>query len=385
MIKICIDARWIGEKIAGIGRYTVYLLKYLSEMDSENSYLVLFQDEAVRDSVCGELRLGARTNWRILTLPYGIFSIRGQLSLPRLLRKEGVDLFHSTNFMAPLMRGRAKLVTTVHDIIPLKFPEYAPRSKKTRLFPVYRALMKRLVAVSDLIIADSEHSRRDIIEVLGTPADKVRRVYLGVDPKYRPLPSAVKAEVKQRLGVRDRLALFAGRADPYKNLISLVRAAEAVNANGKIHCTIVVAGEKDSRYPEVDNYINRAGIHNEVRFIGSLDEDELIPLYNAADVLVLPSFYEGFGLPPLEAMACGTPVICSNRASLPEVVGDAGILVEPTDVRAIASAMEHVFTDGALRARMSAAGLERAKLFPWKKTAEETLKLYKELHSLNHR
>lgn len=378
-MNICIDARWIGAKIAGIGRYAAYLLKYLSEMDRENSYLVLFQDEAVRDRVCGEINLGVRRNWRILTLPYGVFSIRGQLSLPRLLRRERSDIFHSTNFMAPLMRFGGKTVITVHDIIPLKFPQYAPRSKKTRLFPIYRGLMKRLVTVSDLIIADSEHSRRDIIEVLGVPADKVRRVYLGVDPKYRPLPSAVKAEVKQRLGVKDRLALFAGRADPYKNLISLVRAAEAVNARGKLHCTVVVAGEKDSRYPEVDNYINRAGIHNEVQFLGSLDEGELIPLYNAADVLVLPSLYEGFGLPPLEAMACGTPVICSNRASLPEVVGDAAILVEPTDVRAIAGAMERVFADGALRARMSAAGLERATLFPWRKTAEETLALYNNL------
>jgi glycosyltransferase involved in cell wall biosynthesis len=378
-MNICIDARWIGKEIAGIGRYTVHLLKYLSEMDRENCYLVLFQDGAVRDRVCGELGLGARTHWRILTLPYGVFSIRCQLSLPRLLSRERVDLFHSTNFMAPLMRGRAKLVTTIHDIIPLKFPRYAPRSKKTRLFPIYKGLMKRLVAVSDLIIADSEQSRRDIIEFLGAPADKVRRIYLGVDPKYRPLPAAIGAEVKQRLGVRDRLALFAGRADPYKNLISLVRAAEAVNAKGEIHCTVVVAGKKDRRYPEVEQYLDRAGAHGEVRFAGSLDDDQLIPLYNAADVLVLPSLYEGFGLPPLEAMACGIPVICSNRASLPEVVGDAGILVEPTDVRAIADAMERVFTDGALRARMSAAGLERAKLFPWKRTAEETLALYNEL------
>ncbi|MEJ2744816.1 MAG: glycosyltransferase [bacterium] len=161
-MKICIDARWIGEKIAGIGRYTVYLMRYLSEMDRENGYLALFQNEAVRDRVCGELGLQNRAGWRIITVPYGVFSIRNQLSLPRLLRRERVDLFHSTNFMAPLTRFGGKTVITVHDIIPLKFPEYAPRSKKTRLFPIYKALMKRLVRISDLIIADSEHSRRDI-------------------------------------------------------------------------------------------------------------------------------------------------------------------------------------------------------------------------------
>ncbi len=378
-MNICIDARWIGEKIAGIGRYTAYLIKYLSEMDGEDNYLALFQNEAVRDRICGELGLRSRTNWRILTVPYGVFSIRGQLSLPPLLRRERIDIFHSTNFMAPLTRFGGKTVITVHDIIPLKFPEYAPRSKKTRLFPVYKALMKRLVKVSDLIIADSEHSRCDIIEFLDADPAKVRRVYLGVDPKYRPLPSTVKADVKRRLGIRDRLALFAGRADPYKNLISLVKAAEAVNAKGKIHCAVAVAGEKDVRYPEVERHVERAGVRKDVIFTGSLGEDELIPLYNAADVLVLPSLYEGFGLPPLEAMACGTPVICSNRASLPEVVGEAGILVKPTDTRAIADAMERVLIDSALHARMSAAGLERAKLFPWSKTAEETLALYKNL------
>jgi glycosyltransferase involved in cell wall biosynthesis len=378
-MNICIDARWIGEKIAGIGRYTVYLMKYLSEMDRENDYLVLFQNEAVRDRVSGELGLQNRDGWKILTVSYGVFSIRGQLLLPRLLRRERVDLFHSTNFMAPLTRFGGKTVITVHDIIPLKFPEYAPRSKKTRLFPIYKALMKRLIKISDLIIADSEHSRRDVIEFLGADPARVRCAYLGVDPKYRQLASNVKADVKKQLGVSDRLALFAGRADPYKNLISLIKAAETINAKGKIHCAVVVAGAKDSRYPEVERHIESAGMQQDVIFAGSLKEDELIPLYNAADALVLPSLYEGFGLPPLEAMACGTPVICSNRASLPEVVGTAGILVEPTDIRAIADALERVFTDGALHARMSAAGLERAKLFPWRKTAKNTLQLYKEL------
>ncbi|MEJ2744815.1 MAG: glycosyltransferase family 1 protein [bacterium] len=185
--------------------------------------------------------------------------------------------------------------------------------------------------------------------------------------------------MKQRLGIEDRLAIFAGRADPYKNLISLIKAAETINKKGKIHCAVVVAGAKDARYPGVERYIEHAGLQRDVIFTGSLSENELIPLYNAADVLVLPSLYEGFGLPPLEAMACGTPVISSNRSSLPEVVGEAGILVEPTDTKAIADAMERVFIDSALYARLSAAGLERAKLFPWRKTAESTLALYNEL------
>jgi glycosyltransferase involved in cell wall biosynthesis len=378
-MKICIDARWIEAKIAGIGRYTVYLMRYLAEIDRENRYIALFHDGEVRDAVCGELGLAGRERWEVRTIPYGVFSPRGQLSLPRFLQREGVDLFHSTNFMAPLIRFGGKLVLTVHDIIPLKHPEFAPRSKKSRLFPVFRAMMRRLVAIADLIIADSEHSRRDIVEFLGAPPAKVRTIYLGVDPRYRPLPHAVREEVRRKLGIRGRLALFAGRADPYKNLITLVKAAEIINRKGAVHCTVVVAGAEDPRYPEVARYIRGAGIERDVVFAGSLGEEALIPLYNAADVLVLPSLYEGFGLPPLEAMACGTPVICANRTSLPEVVGDAGILVEPTDTGALAGAMERVFTDPALREQMSQRGLERAKLFPWRKTAGETLAAYRVL------
>lgn len=379
-MNICIDARWVQEKIAGIGRYTAYLLKYLAEMDRENEYLVLFHNESIRDRVCGELSLMGRKGWGIITLPYDVFSLRGQITLPRFLRREKVDLFHSTNFMAPLLPFGGRLVLTVHDIIPLKFPHYAPRSKKTMLFPLYKLLMTKLVRRADLVIADSEHSRADIVEFLRVPQEKVRTVYLGVDPKYRPLGEAAREEVRRALKIKDRLALYAGRADPYKNLISLVKAAEFINRKGVLHCTVVVAGAEDPRYPEVARYLRGAGIIRDVIFAGSLGEKTLIPLYNAADVLVLPSLYEGFGLPPLEAMACGTPVIVSNRTSLPEVVGDAGILVEPTDTGALAGAMERVFTDPDLRERMVRMGLERARLFPWRKTAEETLAVYRELN-----
>lgn len=378
-MKICIDARWIGAKIAGIGRYTVYLMRCLAELDGENRYLVLFHDPAVRDTVCAELGLRDRPRWEIQTLPYGVFSPRGQLLLPALLRRGRVDIFHSTNFMAPLLRFGGNLVLTVHDIIPLKHPEFAPRSKKSRLFPVYRALMRRLVSIADLVIADSEHSSQDLVEFLGVPPAKVRRIYLGVDPKYRPLPPAAREETRRKLGIGGRIALFAGRADPYKNLITLVKAAEILNRKGQPRCTVVVAGAEDPRYPEVAQYAAAAGIRRDVVFAGSLGEEALISLYNAADVLVLPSLYEGFGLPPLEAMACGTPVICANRTSLPEVVGNAGILVEPTDAAVLAGEMERVFTDDSLRRTMIAAGLERAKLFPWMRTARETLAAYREL------
>ncbi len=378
-MRICIDARWIGARIAGIGRYTVYLMRYLAELGGGNSYIALFHDAAVRDAVCAELGLAGRGGWEVRTVPYDVFSPRGQLLLPRLLRREGVGLFHSTNFMAPLLPFGGKLVLTVHDIIPLKHPEFAPRSKKSRAYPVYLLLMRRLVRRADLIIADSDHSRRDILSLLGPPPGKVRTIHLGVDPKYKPLPTAIRDEARRRLGVRGRLALFAGRADPYKNVITLVKAAEILNRKGGPRCTVVIAGAEDPRYPEVGTYVRGAGMEGDVIFAGSLGEDDLIPLYNAADVLVLPSLYEGFGLPPLEAMACGTPVICSNRTSLPEVVGGAGILIDPLDTQALASAMERVFTDAALRDRLSRAGLERAKLFPWRKTAGETLAAYAEL------
>lgn len=378
-MKICIDARWIKEKIAGIGRYTVYLLRHLPSMEGESSFLVLFDDDGVRRMVNAEIGLEGRPNVEVRMVPYGVFSARGLLALPRLLRKEGVDIFHSTNFMAPLSGFGGRLVLTIHDLIPLKHPEYAPRSRKSRFFLVYKALMNRLVTIADAIVTDSEYSRRDILESFRIPPGKVRTVYLGVDPKYRPLSPEANEEVRRSLRIRDRMAVYAGRGDPYKNLMSLVRAVQKMNAGGRIHCTVVVAGEKDPRYPEVEEYIASARMKNDVVFAGSQDEDGIIGLYNAADLLVHPSLYEGFGLPPLEAMACGTPVISSNRTSLPEVVGDAGILLDPTDVDGLSAAMERILTDAALRARMREAGLERARLFPWRKTAEKTLAIYRDL------
>lgn len=375
-MKICIDARWIGEKIAGIGRYTVYLLKYLAEIDRRNRYLVLFHKEPVMKRVCDELGLQDRAGWEAGLLPYDVFSLRGQWELPRFLRREAVDLYHSTNFMGPLAGFSGKMALTIHDIIPLKFPEYAPRSRKSRLFPIYKLLMKRLVSGAGLIIADSEHSRRDIMEFLGVPPGKVRTVYLGVDEKYRPLGEDVRNRVREELRIKGKLAVYAGRADPYKNLISLLKAVRRLNDKGTVRFSIAVAGEKDARYPETGEYIREARMDADVIFMGSLGEDRLIPLYNAADVLVLPSLYEGFGLPPLEAMACGTPVVCSDQASLPEVVGDAALLIDPLDIGAIADAMERVSLDGDLRRELIDRGLKRAKLFPWRKTAERTLELY---------
>lgn len=378
-MKICIDARWVKEKIAGIGRYTVYLLRYLTELDTENDYLILFQDESICRRVSAETGLDRFPRFSTRILPCGVFSPQSQFVLPGLLRREKVDLFHSTNFMAPLTGFGGKLILTIHDIIPLKFPEYAPQSKKTRLFLLYKALMKWLVTIAEVIITDSAHSRRDILEFFNLPGEKVRVIYLGVDPKYRPLSPDKCERVRREYAIRDRLALFAGRADPYKNLLTLVKAAETLNTGGEIHCTVIVAGERDRRYREVEEYLVANRLQDDVIFAGSLGEDRLIPLYNAADVFVHPSHYEGFGLPPLEAMACGTPVICSNRSSLPEVVGDAGILIDPLDVTAFTAQMRRVFTDTNLAARLRAAGLERATRFPWKTTAARTLALYRDL------
>jgi glycosyltransferase involved in cell wall biosynthesis len=378
-VNICIDARWIKEKIAGIGRYTAYLIRYLAELDGKNRYLILFQNDQLRDRIWRELNLDRMPRFRACVFPHGVFSLQNQLFLPRLLKKEKTDIFHSPNFMAPLPPISAGLVITVHDIIPLKFPHFAPRSKKSRFFFVYKGIMRWVTTIADAIIADSEHSRRDILEFFPIPERKVHTVYLGVDPKYRLLPDGVDREVKKELDIKDKLAVFAGRADPYKNLITLVKAMEILNGTAAFHLTIVVAGERDPRYRKVEDYISFKGLNDSVRFAGSFAETELIRLYNAADLLVLPSLYEGFGLPPLEAMACGTPVICSNRSSLPEVVGDAGILIDPLDEHALADAINRVITDRALRDSLIEKGIRRAALFPWRKTAEKTLELYNSL------
>jgi len=374
-LKIAIDARWIFPEISGIGLYTRELITHLALVDNTNEYVLLFNHPAVKARVMAAEPLRDAPNFSVCDLPYSPFSWKSQLLLPRVLRTLKLDVFHSTNYMIPLRAfprgkvGQLRSVITVHDLIPLAFPEYTPKALKSRLFPIYSRLMQEVGARADVIIAPSNASKTDIHKHLGISQSGPCRVEV--------IPEGVNERFKsaQHVSAETPTILYVGRMDPYKNLRGLIEAF-ALIATELPHVTLRIVGPDDPRYPEVWQRVDELGLASRIVRAGYLDDAELPLAYQSANLFVLPSRYEGFGLPILEAMACGTPVVCGNTSSLPEVAGDAAILVDPDDTAALACAMKRILTEKDLATDLRNKGLKQAAEFTWRKTAEKTRAIY---------
>jgi len=304
--------------------------------------------------------------WHRLQLPLPVESFTGP-----------VDLFHSPDFTLP-PAWRARTLVTVHDLSFLRYPEGAdPRLRAYLMDAVPRSVRR-----ADHVLADSQNTRDDLVALLGVPPEKITVVYPGVEPRFRPLDDpGVLSAVRERYRLPERFILHVGTLEPRKNLVRLMEAYALLSEHGVAtdEVSLVVAGGRGWLYEGIFQAVERLGLAGRVTFTGFVRDEDLPALYNLADLFVFPSVYEGFGLPPLEAMACGTPVVVSNTSSLPEVVGQAGLLVSPTDVGALAEAMARALRNGELRARLRARGLEQARRFTWQKVAEETLRAYRSL------
>ena len=308
-------------------------------------------------------------------------SPRGQLEAAQLLKERGAAVYHSTNFMVPLPAFPAgkphatKCVCTIHDLIPLVHPEYTPKALKTRFGWVYRRVMRAIARRVDAVVTVSKSAKADIVAHLAIPDGRVAVAPNGVDGRYSPGSAETRGEGPKRV-------LYVGRSDPYKNVAGLI-ASFARLVKGEdgeaLDAVLEIAGPPDSRYPEAGRMARKLGVEGRVRWLGYVDDDELLAAYRGADALALFSRYEGFGLPVAEAMACGTPVVCSNAASLPEVAGDAALLVDPEDVAGGAAALRRVLTEPGLAAKMREAGLAQAKKFRWGTSAAAVLQVYEML------
>ncbi len=380
-MRIGIDARWIFPEITGIGSYTRELVRHLATVDQKNEYVLLFSDEALLERTRDDCLPQKPANFSFARAPYGLFSVAGQLFMPSLIRRLNLDIFHSTNYMIPLPAfprgsrrpGQTRAIVTIHDLIPLIFPEYVPRSRKRRLFFLYRMLMREIAQRADTIITVSQASRADVIKHLGLPQagrSKVAVVTEGVSSKFQPLPE--QAPVPDE----PRTILWVGRADPYKNLSVLVEAFARLRSE-QMNTRLHLVGPPDARYPEADNLAKELGVAQHIKRAGYLADDELLRAYQEADVFALPSRYEGFGLTVLEAMASGTPVVCGNQGSLPEVAGKAAILVPPSDAIALAEAIKRVLAEPQTALDMRRRGLEHARSFTWEQTARQTIEAYR--------
>lgn len=356
---------------AGVSHYIEQLLTHLALLDQPHHYTIY----TTRGLGADALKLNERFTVRPSLFPTINPRVRipwEQLLAPLLLRWNGAHLFHGTLNVAPLACSVPSIVT-IHDLAFIRFPGTFRSYNRTYLDFATRISARRATR----ILAVSEHTRREVVGLLGVPPERVVVTPNAARAHFRPPDPAALAAFRTQRSLPERFVLYVGTLEPRKNLTTLLEAYSRIAQEHRV--PLLVGGGKGWMYAPVFERLETLGLRDQVHFVGYIEEQELPLWYAAATLFVFPSLYEGFGMPPLEAMACGTPVVTSNRSSLPEVVGDAGLMVSPTDVDALATAIARLLTDAALREVLRERGLERARLFSWRVTAERTLAVYNEI------
>lgn len=364
-MMIGLDARLTHYRVGGISTYIRCLIHALAGVDSDGRYLIL-QSRRARQTLTQHFRHAA-----LYTPPHHRLE-RWALSLE--LARFRLDVLHSPDFIPPAS-GAKHHVITVHDLTFLHYPQH----KDKAALRYYNGQIRQAVKQADHILVVSEATRQDMIALLDVPAEKMSVQPHGVDERLRPLDRLTTAAERQRLNLPEQYLLFVGTLEPRKNIPTLLEAYRQLASRQQTVTPLVIAGRMGWMFEETAARINdmqRDGLPIILR--SDIGDSDLAILYNAAAMLILPSHYEGFGLPVLEAMACGTPVIASRSSSLPEVLGDAGLLVDSQDADAFAAAMERVLTDPELHAKMRADGLARARQFTWERSARIALSVYQQ-------
>ena len=367
-MRIAIDARKLRDY--GIGTYIRNLLRHLSRLDHSTEYVLLCREEDC------DIAAALGDNFRSVREQSPAYSVREQLRIPLDLRRERADLFHAPHYVLPPFTP-CRSVVTIHDCIHLRFPQYL----RSRIGYAYaRASLWAATHQSDRILTVSEASKRDILRYFSIPDQKIQVIPNALDERFNQPPAAEEvARVKERYQLNDPFVLYAGNIKPHKNLERLIEAFNMFRGPGLEHVKLLIIGDEISKYATLRRAVHRLKLHKHVRFFGFVPHQTLAVLYRLAAVFVFPSLYEGFGLPPLEAMASGAPVITSNVSSLPEVVGDAAILIDPYDPEAIADAMRRVLTDETLRQQLKERGLVRARHFSWDRSVRRVHEIYQEV------
>ncbi|HEX7737132.1 MAG TPA: glycosyltransferase family 1 protein [Ktedonobacteraceae bacterium] len=382
-MKIGINTMFFRHPASGSGQYLIQLLNALAEIDTQNEYL-LVGPEPISESVQQQLRAPFTRHAKGVTGPLGMNASLEKMTWeqwtgPREARRLGVDVFHVPHFAPPLITRSTPVVATIHDVIPLRLPLYHSSARAK----VYSNVVSRAARNATLIITISRHAKQDIIETLSIPEERIRVIYQAVSEDHKPVEDQAKlAAARARYGLTGRYVFYLGGLDARKNVPQLVRAfSHLYQRLGDPNLQLLISGNPDkfnsSLFPDPRPIGADLGTNGQIiyRFVEDADK---AALYSGASVFVFPSLYEGFGLDPLEAMACGAPVVCSNRTSLPEVVGDAALSVDPDNLSALVDAMYNVLTRPELSADLRARGLERTKLFSWHTTARQTLSVYEE-------
>lgn len=367
-MHIGIDGRLPFYQRGGISQYVLNLLSALVALDRENKYTV-FHSRKDTENYAPE----SAPNFYRGTLWTPCHHRLERWSLAAEILPRRVDLLHSPDFIPPAFGAKWRIIT-VHDLNFLYYPEFlSPESRR-----YYNDQIDWAVNSADMISADSCHTRNDLINRLNVNPDKVVTIHLAANSVYsQDHEVAAIKQTLERFGLPKGYLLYVGSLTARKNIQTLLLAYSMVRSESAIDIPLVLAGRKGWQHELIFKQIKELGLTDMVKHIPDTSEIELAHIYSEAGLLALPSFYEGFGLPPLEAMHCGCPVIVSDRASLPEVVGSAGILIDPSDTEAWAEAIITVLTDSRKRAEMIGSGYREAERFSWDKTAADTLQLYR--------
>jgi glycosyltransferase involved in cell wall biosynthesis len=379
-VRIALDVSLVPGQRVGVGQYAYQLARALGHVDRVNSYILypVFYFIVNPDYHRAELPVAANMRVAHRRLPPDlVLSLWGRERSEQF--KEYLlgraDIVHSTTFCAPRFRApRRRLVATIYDCTFVTHPESHLVANVEHCLRGTRLAIER----ADVLIAISESTRRDLIERMGAPADRIVVTQLAADPGLARVTDPVRlAQVRRRYGLPERFVLSLGAMEPRKNLARLLEAFVALAPAVRKDVTLVVAGAQGWLNDSIHEQVQKLGLGDSVRFAGYIEEADLAAVYSLATVFAYPSLWEGFGLPVLEAMACGTPVLTANVSSLPEGAGDAAVLVPPNDVDAIAEGLGRLLEDDTLRRQLSERGYRRAASFSWERCALETLAVYK--------
>lgn len=368
-MRIAIEARYLAGKRLGVGRYLYNLLRFFPEISDKHDYY-LYSDGRELDKSINNPKI----HYRTLKGPRKLIWRHFLLPLEQIKKK--YELLFIPSYSAPILKT-GKTVVTIHDIIPIRFPEWSVKKERIRFATIIKHTAKR----ADYIIAASQATKNDLLELTDGSNDRIEVIYLGVDDHFRVLETDQLSDFISKNNLHQPYILYVGAIHPRRNIDQLIQAFSILKKENNIPHKLILIGLTFHTHlsNQLTEWINSSGVSDQISRIGYVSDDDLVKFYNLADIFIYPSSYEGFGLPVLEAMACGTPVITSKSSSLTEVAGDAALLVKPGDVEELADAIRRLIEDSACRQEMINHGFKQARQFTWLRAAQKTVELFEKV------